>query len=146
MISNVKNEVGKVASQTSQASSAQDNSADTSEEKFNQIVSQLNDAVSFSTKALEFIEKFTRGEKADAFQAPELKDNVNKALSQLKESAATAEVIRENIAASEARIEDLDVAQMKADSIGFNIQMDAKKAIDAHAGLDPKRVMELLAE
>lgn len=116
------------------------------------VLNGLNDAISFSSKALEALGKI-ESEAAElddsggdlSQEVVRLREDIGRTLQRLQNGADTAEVIRENMMSSRARPEDVDAALSLARDTSSAIQTN-DRAINAHAGLDPLRVAQLLSE
>ena len=120
------------------------------------LMKNLNDAMMFSSQALEAIEgieeEVSKSEKPTetvrefADDLERLKKDISTTLNLLKGRAVTADVIQENMRSAESKIEDIKSALEQAQSTGVEMQFSAADAIDAHSGLEPERVAKLLAE
>ncbi len=116
----------------------------------------LNDAVNYSSLALDSLKKVGAGETGtekspDVVQhlsddVAKLSDDFNKVLEDLRGRMDMAEVMRENMAASNPSIDDVDKATQHVMRTRSNILQNEKQAMDAHQGLDPARVALLLQE
>ena len=125
--------------------------------KSGKLLTNLNDAASFSKLALRSLEQAAQGVENGADNEFEqfggdieqIRSNISEVVQVLRQRAQTVEIARENYDSSESRIEDIGEAtrqlQETADKMqdsGFN----GRAAMDAHAGLSPERVFELLRE
>ncbi len=142
-----------LAVQTSVAAEAKTSSKSQSSKDLSNVLNGLNDAISFSAKALEALGKI-EGEAEDIEEAGgqdlnqevvRLREDIGRTLQRLQSGADTAEVIRENMMSSRARPEDVDAALSLARDTGSAIQ-NSEEAVKAHTGLDPVRVAQLLSE
>lgn len=118
-------------------------------------VKDLNDAVSFSSLALKSLEKVTQGTSStnsgrlgDALthELKKLRKDIGDSLEVLKKRAETAEIITENFSSAETRLEDVELAQVHAESTGLRIHTNLEQAVQAHGQISPDRVKELLAD
>ncbi|MCB0345054.1 MAG: hypothetical protein KDD66_08045 [Bdellovibrionales bacterium] len=142
-----------LAVQTSVASEAKASGKSRESKDLSNVLNGLNDAISFSAKALDALGKI-EGEAAELEEAGgqdlnqevvQLREDIGRTLQRLQSGADTAEVIRENMMSSSARPEDVDAAISLARETGSAIQ-NSDEAVRAHSGLDPLRVAQLLAE
>lgn len=133
-------------------------------DKVSGILHNLHDAVSFSTLALQSLERIGDTVKTDQVKpAPgdkppvnvvkefaqdleKVKGHISDVLNLLRRRTDTAEVIQENFASADARLRDVTLAQSEATKTGSQIQSHIPQAIDAHRGLVPERVAQLLAD
>ncbi len=115
----------------------------------------LNDAVSHSTLALDALGRISETAEAEtngqalqslAGDIDQLRGSIKSVLGELKGRIETAEVMSENFSASSSRIKDVDAAQSKAINFSNDADTNGANAIDAHKGLTPERVIELLSE
>ncbi len=123
-------------------------------EQVNEVVKNLNDAVSFSSLALRSVEEITveraskqpRQVQEFARDLNKLREDIESVLQVLREKAAAAEVLDENLQSSDSKLADVDTAQAHAADTGARIHFDEEKAISAHANLSAGNVAELLRE
>lgn len=143
-------------SSTSEAKAARQPAANTPSGKVGEVLNGLNDAISFSSMALGALESISKeggveegGVKAfrevrDRIET--LQSDIDRTIDGLREGRSTVEVMQENMAASRATVEDLEEMQRRVSKIGQRVVENAEASIEAHKGLDPQRVMELLRE
>jgi flagellin-like hook-associated protein FlgL len=119
------------------------------------VVSNLNDAVKSSKKTLKALEDVTQAAedgpgasvvRAFAEDLDALKADIVDLLETLRMRADRAAVLGENMQASEARLEDVEKARAKAESMGSGLQFKAEEALEAHRGITPDSVARLLQE
>lgn len=133
-------------------------------DKVSGILHSLHDAVSFSTLALKSLERIGDTVKTDqdkpapgdkppvnvvkefAQDLEKVKGHISDVLKLLRKRTDTAEIIQENFASADARLRDVTLAQSEAAKTGSQIQSHIPQAIDAHRGLVPERVAQLLAD
>ena len=149
---------GKVSDAANSAAKEVDrvsSSSDGSQDSVANVLAGLNDAVSHSAMALDSIKKVADVGSSianDPALAGVLKDlegvgsAVSEVLSALRDRLDHAEVIKENLSASTARLSDLNQAQAQAAETEAQIQYNSQNAVDAHEGLTPDRVARLLME
>lgn len=119
----------------------------------NKIIDGLNDAVSFSAKALDSIERITGGGRSGGAAGEpfvgdldRLRKDLGQTIESLQSGIETAEVIRENVAAAGTRLEDIDVAQERVAQVVEDMDGRRGEAVAAHKDLQPQRVADLLSE
>lgn len=121
------------------------------------VVSNLNDAVKSSKKTLKALEDVSQAAedggpeaasvvRAFAEDLDALKADIVDLLETLRVRADRAAVLGENMQASEARLEDVEKARAKAESMGSGLQFKAEEALEAHRGITPDSVARLLRE
>lgn len=129
---------------------------DSASAKVNQVLTGLNDAISFSSMALDALDSISKEggvEAVDVSAFREVRDristlqsDIDRTIEGLRDGRSTVEVMRENMTASQATVEDLDKMQRRVSQVGQRVIENAEASIKAHKGLDPQRVMELLKE
>lgn len=126
-----------------------------SSDRVEELLSSLNDAVSFSARALESLDKLSNGEFPQANEhvtqelakgLDQIRDDVSTVVELLRSRVDLASVARQNLDSANPTLEDLDAAQAHAEDLGVQIQFGAPPALNAHTGLTSERVAALLAE
>lgn len=125
-------------------------------ERTGKVVRNLNDAVSFSSLALESLEGLATEAGASpaevsvvrefAEDLDKLRDDIKSVLRVLRSRAERAEIAQENLRSSAALIRDVDAATRAAESTGSEISQGSEKALEAHSNLDAERVIALLRD
>ncbi|MCB0358197.1 MAG: hypothetical protein KDD44_01125 [Bdellovibrionales bacterium] len=115
-----------------------------------EVLNGLNDAISFSSRALDALNEIVDREEAAPDEVrqelDQLRNTMGETLARLRRNAVTREVMEENLVAAQVQLADLDAARQQAESTSIDIRAAGAKAVDAHAGLTPERVAELLAD
>ena len=121
-----------------------------------ELVTSLNDAVKFSQEALKALEGVADSTGAIGHRGlvkefsgdlDKLKSEVTDLLEGLKNQAQSADVLNENIQASDTKVSDLYKAQSKAKETNSLIQFNSEEALQAHGGaLTVDSVSRLLVE
>ena len=121
-------------------------------EKTGKVVRNLNDAVSFSTLALESLEGLESGSaeigvvQEFAEDLDKLKEDIKSVLDVLRSRADRAEIAQENLRSSSAKLRDVDAATQAAENTRAQISQGDEKALEAHSNLNAERVISLLRE
>ncbi len=118
------------------------------------VVENLQDAVSYSSLALKSLERAnaeSNGKSSEPHLAEKfipdlekLRDDIEETVLSLQKSAEQAEITRENMVAAEARLEDVEAAQVHAEKTGSEISTRVEQALGAHTELSPSRISKLL--
>jgi DNA repair ATPase RecN len=128
-----------------------------SPKKVSNVLSSLNDAVSFSTLALKSLEKLkgdlnesaSEGVSLDGLSSgiTNLEENVSDVLNTLRKKLDTAQVVSENISSADSKIEDIETAKKQASTTSSQVRdFNEKQVVDAHSGINAARVMDLLSD
>lgn len=122
----------------------------------NEVAQKLSDAASYSTLALKSVEQLATQStdpntasavpKELAGDLEKLRKDINTVVNVLREKAAKAEVLNENLESSDARLGDVRAAEDHAATVGARINYNEEQALKAHARLNPNAVAQLLEE
>lgn len=112
------------------------------------ILSDLNEAVSLSSRAVRSLEQISQSGQNGA--PSDADDGFTKEISRLRDDIdrvrSRMDVLSENINSAGAALQDVDAAQAQARKTGSEINQGGPTALDAHSNLDPDKVARLLLD
>ena len=125
-------------------------------EKTSKVLRNLNDAVSFSSLALKSLDGVSEDIQSEGAEAnvvrefaqdlDKLREDIKGILNVLRSRAERAEVARENLQSSSARLRDVDAATEAAEITRSQISFENKEALEAHSNIDAEKVLSLLSD
>ena len=128
---------------------SEDNSNESPEStRANQVLSDLNEAVSYSAKAVKLLERLSENgsssSPSNAVEPSIFSDDVFRLRENIDRVKSRAEVVAENVKSSEVQLQDVNVAQEQASKTGAAINLSGEQAIEAHSKLSPANVAKVL--